>query len=71
MHWGAYVKNEPERIPEVWNALFSLFESGQLKPALYEKVYTLATIPEGLKAINERVSYAKVVAKIGNDESRL
>lgn len=71
LHWGAYVKNEPERIPEVWKALFDLFESGKLQPALYEKVYTLATIPQGLKAINERVSYAKVVAKIGNDESRL
>jgi NADPH2:quinone reductase len=42
-----------------------------LQPALYEKVYTLDTIPEGMKAINDRASYAKVVAKIGKDESKL
>ncbi|KAI8993424.1 hypothetical protein BDB01DRAFT_776265 [Pilobolus umbonatus] len=67
LHWGAYVKNEPERIPEVWNGLFSLFESGKIKPALYEKVFNLNTISEGLKAINNRTSYAKVIARVGDD----
>ncbi|GAN00615.1 NAD(P)-binding protein [Mucor ambiguus] len=71
LHWGAYTRNEPERIPEVWNSLFELFESGKLQPALYEKIYTLDTIPQGMMAINDRKSYAKVVAKIGNDESKL
>ncbi|GAA5802945.1 hypothetical protein HPULCUR_008420 [Helicostylum pulchrum] len=71
LHWGAYTKNEPERIPEVWNALFQLFESGKLQPALYEKIYTLDTIPEGMKAINDRASYAKVVARVGNPDSKL
>ena len=71
MHWGAYTKNEPERIPEVWSDLFDLFESGKLKPALYEKIYTLDTISEGLKAINDRASYAKVIAKVGNHDSKI
>lgn len=71
MHWGAYIPNEPESIPKVWNALFDLFESGKLKPAIYHQVYTLETIPQGLKAINDRTSYAKVVAKISSDDSKL
>lgn len=71
MHWGAYTKNEPERIPEVWKALFELFESGKLKPVLYSTIYNLETIPQGLKAIGDRLSYAKVVAKIGGEESKL
>lgn len=71
LHWGAYTKNEPESIPKVWNALFDLFESGRLKPAIYETVYTLDTIPQGLKAIGDRTSYAKVVAKISGEESKL
>lgn len=71
LHWGAYTKNEPARIAEVWSDLFELFESGKLQPALYEKVYTIDTIAEGLKAINDRVSYAKVVAKIGNNNSKI
>ncbi|KAI8973788.1 hypothetical protein BDF20DRAFT_884041 [Mycotypha africana] len=71
LHWGAYVKNEPERVPEVWRALFQLFESGKLQPALYHHIYTLDTIPEGLQAINNRSSYAKVIARISQDESKL
>lgn len=71
LHWGAYTKNEPARIPEVWRDLFELFESGKLQPAIYEHVYNLETIPEGLKAINDRVSYAKIVAKIGNGGSKI
>ncbi|KAI8373771.1 alcohol dehydrogenase [Blakeslea trispora] len=70
LHWGAYTKNEPERIPEVWKALFDLFESGKIKPALYDKIYSFEEIPEGLKAINDRASYAKVVARFGS-ESKL
>lgn len=71
LHWGAYTRNEPERIPEVWKALFDLFESGKLQPALYDQVYTLETIPQGLMAINNRASYAKVVAKVSSDDSKL
>lgn len=71
MHWGAYTRNEPERIPEVWKALFDLFESGKLQPALYDQIYSLETIPQGLMAINNRTSYAKVVAKVGTDDSKL
>ncbi|OBZ85496.1 Quinone oxidoreductase-like protein 2 [Choanephora cucurbitarum] len=67
LHWGAYTKNEPERIPEVWNALFDLFESGKIKPALYDTIYRFEEIPEGLKAINDRTSYAKVVARFGSE----
>jgi NADPH2:quinone reductase len=63
----SYTKNEPERIPEVWKALFELFESGKLIPALYDNVYSFSDIPKGLKAINDRASYAKVVATVGRD----
>ncbi|KAI8367480.1 uncharacterized protein BYT42DRAFT_586373 [Radiomyces spectabilis] len=71
LHWGAYTKNEPERIPEVWKALFDLFESGKLNPALYENIYSLATLPRGLEAINARESYAKVVARFDQHDSKI
>ncbi|KAG2217135.1 hypothetical protein INT45_008850 [Circinella minor] len=71
VHWGAYTKNEPERIPEVWKGLFDLFESGRVKPALYDKIYTLATIPQGLNAINNRETYAKAIATVGGHDSKI
>ncbi|KAI9247496.1 hypothetical protein BDA99DRAFT_489382 [Phascolomyces articulosus] len=71
IHWGAYTKNEPEKIPEVWKGLFDLLESGRVKPALYEKIYTLANIPEGLNAINNRETYAKAIATVGGHDSKI
>ncbi|KAI8142486.1 hypothetical protein BJV82DRAFT_615053 [Fennellomyces sp. T-0311] len=71
IHWGAYAKNEVESIPKVWNDLFALFESGGLKPALYHKIYNLSTLPEGLNAINNRETYAKVVATVGGHDSKI
>ncbi|KAI9317424.1 hypothetical protein BX666DRAFT_1857222 [Dichotomocladium elegans] len=71
IHWGAYVKNEPESIPKVWKGLFHLFESGRVVPAIYDKVYNLSTIPQGMKAINNRETFAKVVATVESHESKL
>ncbi|KAL1929682.1 hypothetical protein VTP01DRAFT_1820 [Rhizomucor pusillus] len=71
VHWGAYAKNEVKSIPKVWKALFELFESGKVKPALYHKVYQLSTIPQGMNAINNRETYAKVVATVDSRESKI
>ncbi|KAG2186139.1 hypothetical protein INT43_002577 [Umbelopsis isabellina] len=71
VHWGAYFINEKESVPVVWKALLDLFESGKLKSAIYDKVYTLETIPQGLNAIANRETFAKVVARIGGSDSKL
>lgn len=71
IHWGAYTKNEPEAIPKVWKGLFDLFESGKVIPAIYDKVYNLATLPQGLNAINNRETYAKVVATVESRDSKI
>ncbi|CAO3666807.1 unnamed protein product [Umbelopsis vinacea] len=71
LHWGAYFTNEQESIPKVWSALLDLFDSGKLKPAIYNKVYNLQTIPEGLKAIANRETFAKVVARVSGPDSKI
>ncbi|KAG0168594.1 hypothetical protein DFQ28_000610 [Apophysomyces sp. BC1034] len=71
VHWGAYTKNEVHKVKEVWEALFDLFQSGKLQPALYEKVYSLSTLPQGLQAINDRSTYAKVVATVNTHDSKI
>jgi NADPH2:quinone reductase len=68
---GAYFINEKESIPGVWKDLLDLFESGKLKSAIYDKVYTLETIPQGLNAIANRETFAKVVARVGGSDSKL
>ena len=39
MHWGAYTRNEAEKIPEVWAALLELLREGKLRPVIFKDVY--------------------------------
>ncbi|KAJ1998232.1 hypothetical protein GGI04_005092 [Coemansia thaxteri] len=64
VHWGAYVRNEPERIPEVWDALFKLAEDGLIKPVVYEPVFSgLDRVKDALSAIAGRQTHGKVVVR--------
>ncbi|KAI9505874.1 hypothetical protein GGI25_001278 [Coemansia spiralis] len=72
VHWGAYVKNEPDKIMEVWNALFGLAEEGRVKPVVYEPVlYGLDKVKDALKAIANRETYGKVIVKPAETPSKL
>ncbi|KZT57793.1 NAD(P)-binding protein [Calocera cornea HHB12733] len=65
VHWGAYAKNEPQHIPEVWKGLFDLFESGKLKPAVYDPVYSgLDSVPGALQDLESRKTWGKAVVRV-------
>ncbi|KAJ2783998.1 hypothetical protein H4R18_001390 [Coemansia javaensis] len=72
LHWGAYHKNEPERIPEVWAALLRMAEDGLVAPVVYEPVFHgLEQAKDALRAIASRATYGKVVVKPGDPPARL
>jgi NADPH2:quinone reductase len=60
LHWGAYAKFEPERIPETYRALFDLYAEGKIAPLIYRQ-YPLAEAPAALAALGSRQSWGKVV----------
>lgn len=66
LHWGAYSKNEPEEIENVWNGLFELFESKKIRGTNYtDKEYVgLESVPEALQALGARETWGKVVIKV-------
>lgn len=64
IHWGAYAKNEPDRIPVVWNDLLNLFKSGKAKPVIYERSYTLDNLADGLRDIEKRKTWGKAIIRI-------
>jgi len=66
LHWGAYAINEPEKIVEVWDKLFKLFESRKVTGTNYtDKEYVgLESVPEALAALGERATWGKVVVKV-------
>lgn len=60
LHWGAYAKNEPQRIPETFDALFRLYEEKKIHPTVY-RAYPLEEVATALQALGSRKSHGKVV----------
>ncbi|KAJ1974699.1 hypothetical protein H4R35_003491 [Dimargaris xerosporica] len=65
LHWGAYIKNQPKRVPEVWGALLPLLEQQQLVPQVYPHIFDgLGQVPDALEAIASQQSYGKVMVQV-------
>jgi NADPH2:quinone reductase len=60
LHWGAYATHEPERIPEVFEALFRLYEAGTIRPVIGGR-FPLKGIADALVALGSRRTVGKVV----------
>jgi NADPH2:quinone reductase len=60
LHWGAYGKFEPERIPETYRALFDLHAQGAIRPLIYRE-YPLTEISAALAALGSRQSWGMVI----------
>lgn len=64
VHWGAYARNEPERVAETFTALFQMYAEGQVKPVIFAR-YPLERTGEALVALGSRRTYGKVVVLPG------
>ena len=60
LHWGAYAIHEPARVPEVFAALFRMYEEGVIRPVICRR-YPLERTAEALEALASRRTYGKVV----------
>ncbi|SMR50900.1 unnamed protein product [Zymoseptoria tritici ST99CH_1E4] len=63
LHWGAYAKFQPERIPEVWVELLRMMEEKRIVATNYsDKRYSgLESVPEALESLGSRGTWGKVV----------
>lgn len=69
--WGAYSKNEVDKIPECWNALLEMFEQKRIKPTVFSRVYQgLEELPQGLMDLSERKTWGKAVVRIREDAGK-
>lgn len=60
LHWGAYAKHEPARVPETFAALFRLHAEGKIRPVIY-RAWPLEEAPAALAALGSRKTHGKVV----------
>lgn len=68
VHWGAYSRNEADKIPETWEALLELFASKRIVPTVFDHIYEgLDSVPQGLKDLAERKTWGKAIVRIRAD----
>jgi NADPH2:quinone reductase len=60
VHWGAYLLNEPDRVPETFAGLFALYSDGRIKPLIYD-TYPLEDLPSALAALASRTTHGKLI----------
>ncbi len=60
LHWGAYRKHDPARIPETMDALFELYEKGSIRPVVSSE-RPRAEAAAALDEIASRKSVGKVL----------
>ena len=60
LHWGAYAKYEPARIPETYAALFQLYEEKKIRPVIYGS-HPLEQAAKALAELGSRKTHGKVV----------
>ncbi|KAJ7072303.1 NAD(P)-binding protein [Mycena amicta] len=63
--WGGYQVRDIDYMPVVYKAILDLVSSGRVSaPVVYEKIYSLETIPEGLRALENRETWGKAIVRI-------
>jgi NADPH2:quinone reductase len=60
VHWGAYLDNEPERVPETFAGLFALYREGLIKPLIFN-TYALEDLPSALAELASRKTHGKLI----------
>ncbi len=60
IHWGAYLDNEPERVPETFEGLFALYLEGRIKPLIFN-TYALEDLPSALGELASRKTHGKLI----------
>jgi len=62
LHWGAYARYEPARVPEAFAELFRLYDEKKIRPVIFDP-YPLERVRDALAALGGRKSYGKVVLR--------
>ncbi|KAH9485385.1 Quinone oxidoreductase-like protein 2-like protein [Psilocybe cubensis] len=70
LHWGAYTQKEPERVPTVWKDILDLFASGRVKPVIYDTVYKLENLVDGLTALERRETWGKTIIRVKDEQEK-
>jgi NADPH:quinone reductase len=60
VYWGAYTKNDPDRLQSVFDAVFGMWGKGTIKPVV-SAVLPIQDAPAAIKMISARQTHGKVI----------
>lgn len=60
LHWGAYAQHQPERVPEVFEALRELYAQGCIEPLIFRR-YALEETGKALRDLVSRRTWGKLI----------
>jgi len=63
VYWGGFLEHFPEYMREAQEALFKMYEAGQIKP-IVSQTFALADAVQALNALSTRKTHAKVVLRM-------
>jgi NADPH:quinone reductase len=63
VYWGGYLEHYPEYMRDAQEALFKMYEAGQIKPVV-SQTFALADAVEALNALSTRKTVGKVVLEV-------
>jgi len=67
--WGGYSLRDVSYQHTVHKAVFDLVSAGRvLPPVIYKNVYSLETIPDGLRALENRETWGKAIVRIRDEK---
>ncbi|KAF8210306.1 hypothetical protein K438DRAFT_1665380 [Mycena galopus ATCC 62051] len=70
--WGGYLVREPKHMPSVYKAVLELLTSGRVSPpVVYEDIYSLENLVDGLRALETRKTWGKATVRVKEEEPRV
>jgi NADPH2:quinone reductase len=65
-----FIENEPARAVQVWKELLALMGSNRVRPVVFDKIYTLDTLVQGLDDLEKRRTWGKAVVRVQDAEEK-
>ncbi|CAD6884020.1 unnamed protein product [Tilletia controversa] len=71
VHWGRYIREEPDKVYETWGTLLDWFSSGEIKPIIFNPIYQgLESVPKALSDLAQRKTWGKAVVSIKKEKGQ-
>ncbi|KAL9938835.1 hypothetical protein V8E36_002554 [Tilletia maclaganii] len=71
VHWGRYIREEPDKVYDTWGTLLDWFGNQEIKPVIFSPIYEgIESVPKALSDLSQRLTWGKAVVRIKKEEGQ-